>query len=74
MYIEKYKSATTVKHFYDLGGTKGDLKNDYMKGFIKLVDPIHPSLSEQQRNDSATTTSTPPPPTTTSTKIRTTEI
>ena len=36
---EKYKSATTVKEFYEKEGTPADLDHDIGKGFIEVIQP-----------------------------------
>ena len=36
---EGYKSATNAKVFIALGGSKGDLQNDLIKGHIQLLGP-----------------------------------
>ena len=35
---EKYKKATSVQKFLDLGGSKGDLKNDIERDYVTFVD------------------------------------
>ena len=43
---EKYKSATTVKEFYEKEGTPADLDHDIGKGFIEVIQPTPaPSIS-----------------------------
>ncbi len=34
---ELYKSASTLAELYSLGGTKGDVRNDFERGYIKVV-------------------------------------
>ena len=36
---EKYKSATTVKEFYEKEGTPADLDHDIGRGFIEVIQP-----------------------------------
>lgn len=44
---EVYKAAKTVKEFFDLKGSKGDLRHDYRKGYITLIDPISQKLADE---------------------------
>ena len=34
---ELYKSASTLAELYSLGGTKGDVRNDFERGYIKVI-------------------------------------
>ena len=44
---EVYKAAKTVKEFFDLKGSKGDLRHDYEKCYITLIDPISQKLADE---------------------------
>ena len=34
---ELYRSASTLAELYSLGGTKGDVRNDFERGYIKVI-------------------------------------
>ena len=44
---EVYKAAKTVKEFFNLEGSKGDLRHDYRKGYITLIEPISQKLADE---------------------------
>lgn len=39
---ERYKTATTVREFYRLGGTPADLRWDYSRNFVKVCNSMTP--------------------------------
>ena len=50
---ERYKSATTVKEFYEKGGTPADLslRYDIKQGFVKVIQSRHgPGIVTTHRN------------------------
>jgi len=40
---EKYKAASTLQQYYDLGGSRADAKFDIARGYVKITDPNYVS-------------------------------
>ena len=36
-----------MKEFFNLEGSKGDLRHDYRKGYITLIEPISQKLADE---------------------------
>ena len=45
---EVYKTATTLKEFFDLGGNKEDLRTDLKKGHIVILDDDEEKVEEEE--------------------------
>mmetsp|Transcript_7548 Transcript_7548/g.11310 ORF Transcript_7548/g.11310 Transcript_7548/m.11310 type:complete len:172 (+) Transcript_7548:3175-3690(+) len=57
---EKYKQATSVKNFLNLGGTLADLRFDHSRGYLNI--PIYLVQDEVNNDPVSTTTDTNPLP------------
>ena len=45
---EVYKTATTLKEFFDLGGNKEDLRTNLKKGHIVILDDDEEEVEEEE--------------------------